>query len=417
MKTEDKKRCGICDIPHFERNNYFYGKLMTERDFFAEQCYFNEKRWLINRMILGWGVVCGLDVVAVNDDPTKVRVTPGLAIDCCGREIMVCEEQEVLLTPIESECDKEQTEKSNGERELVICLEFHQCKSEPVSMPPVACDQKNKCEFNRIRDSFKISVIPLHEHAYHHQPLCPKSADDRDKTLHHYLCDRLREHCPECHESHCVILATVKVDQNNSIHIDTCSRRRLVYNNQLLYDLIHCYHGDLPHIDKISWSHTKLYEWGEFVKLINEGLKVTFNKHMLSHTINEHTFLLAVITEDEATGYRIVKYIPAGKIETGHENIDGKACTKKATFLVEEGWKADELLGAHSELSHGAQLEVILRGSTIMGVDGKALDGDFIGGHLPSGNGTQGGDFVSWFSVGPKQKKENPGKRKVAQEK
>lgn len=32
MKNEDRKACGICKIPHFERNNYFYGKLLTERD-------------------------------------------------------------------------------------------------------------------------------------------------------------------------------------------------------------------------------------------------------------------------------------------------------------------------------------------------------------------------------------------------
>lgn len=417
MKTEDKKRCGISDVPYFERNNYFYGKLMTERDFFAEQRYFNEKRRLINRMILGWGVVCGLDVVTVENDPTKVLVKPGLAIDCSGREILVCEEQEVRLMPRESECDKEQSEKREGERDLVICLQFHECKTEPVPMLPVACDQKNKCEFNRIRDSFRISVIPVQQHAHHHKPLCPRKAEDREKTLHHYLCDRLRDHCPECHEFHCVILATVKVDQNNHRKgdIDACSQRKLVYNNQLLYDLIHCYHGDLPHINSIGWDHKEHYPWDKFVELMSKGLEVIFNKHMQSDTINKHTFLLAVIKEDEATGYRIVKYIPAGKIETDHENIDGKACTKKARFVVEEGWKEDEVLGAHSELRNGAQFEVILRGGAIMSSYGKALDGDFIGGHLPSGNGTQGGDFVSWFSIGPKQKKESPGKRKGAQ--
>lgn len=420
MKKEDKRRCSVCDIPHFERNNYFYGKLMTERDFTAEQCYFNEKRRLINRTILGWGVVCGLDVVAVEGDPTKVLVKPGLAIDSCGREILVCEEQEVLLAPQESACDKEQTGKSEGGQEVVICLQYHECLTEPVPMPPVACDLKDRCQFNRVRDSYRISVIPLHGHACHHQPLCPRSAEDRDKTLHHYLCDRLREDCPEFHESHCVILATIKLNQDNNLvgQIDSCSQRKLVYSNQLLYDLIHCNHGDLPHITQISWHHKEHYTWHALVLLLNAGLEVTFNKPMQSDTISAHTFLLAVIKEDEATGYRIVKYIPAGKIEKhGEKEIDGKTCTRKATFFVEEGWKGDELVGAHSELRYGAQFEVILRGSSIMSCDGKALDGDFVGGRLPSGNGTQGGDFVSWFSVGAKQKRETAAKKKGAQEK
>ena len=107
MCDEKEKKCGVCKIPYFERNNYFYGKLMTVRDFFDEQCYFNEKRWLINRTILGWGVVCGLDVKMKEGEPNKVIVKPGLAIDCCGREILVCEDKEVQLIPEESECHKE----------------------------------------------------------------------------------------------------------------------------------------------------------------------------------------------------------------------------------------------------------------------------------------------------------------------
>ena len=45
-----------------ERNQYFYGKMLTARDFETEQRYFNNKRRLINRTTLGAGVVCGLGV-------------------------------------------------------------------------------------------------------------------------------------------------------------------------------------------------------------------------------------------------------------------------------------------------------------------------------------------------------------------
>ena len=38
-----------------DRNRYFYGKLMTVRDFLREQEYFNSKRWLINRLLFRSG--------------------------------------------------------------------------------------------------------------------------------------------------------------------------------------------------------------------------------------------------------------------------------------------------------------------------------------------------------------------------
>lgn len=71
----------------FERNNYFKGKLLSADSFEAEQKYYNDKRRLINRFAGGFGVVCGLDTVAVSDD--KISVESGVAIDGCGREIVV----------------------------------------------------------------------------------------------------------------------------------------------------------------------------------------------------------------------------------------------------------------------------------------------------------------------------------------
>jgi hypothetical protein len=235
---------------NFGRNNYYYGKLMTVRDYFNEQCYFNEKRWLINRLINGWGVVCGLDVQLIKDVTDKVLVTPGLAIDCGGREILVFEEQEVPLIPVESECHKEKLAKEEGVKNLVICLEYHECKTEQVALPPIACDQKEKCEFNRIWDSFKI--IPKNKADVDmvdpYGKYCPLS-DNKLKSLHGYLCEKLKDGCPECPKRPCLLLAEVTIipssaDPNNppTIKIDPCSKRKLVYNNPLLYDLIKCLH-------------------------------------------------------------------------------------------------------------------------------------------------------------------------------
>ena len=50
----------------FERNNYFYGKLLTSKDFQNEQRYTNDKRRLINRTLHGMGIVYGMDVVVAD---------------------------------------------------------------------------------------------------------------------------------------------------------------------------------------------------------------------------------------------------------------------------------------------------------------------------------------------------------------
>jgi len=71
----------------FERNKYFYGKLLSVEDFNSEQKYINDKRRLTNRLVHGMGVVCGLNVVRI--DEQTISVESGMAFDQTGREIVV----------------------------------------------------------------------------------------------------------------------------------------------------------------------------------------------------------------------------------------------------------------------------------------------------------------------------------------
>src|SRR5436305_1006460 len=72
-----------------ERNNFFYGKIMAVRQFSRETTYLNAKRWLLNRLVLGTGIVCGLKVEVDPKNAGMVLVHPGVAIDGLGREIVV----------------------------------------------------------------------------------------------------------------------------------------------------------------------------------------------------------------------------------------------------------------------------------------------------------------------------------------
>lgn len=83
----------------FERNHYYFGKLLTAKDFEAEQRYMNDKRRLHNRLMGANGVVAGLDVIMADD--VSVILQAGCAYDASGREVVVPQTQVVKLSTIE----------------------------------------------------------------------------------------------------------------------------------------------------------------------------------------------------------------------------------------------------------------------------------------------------------------------------
>lgn len=78
-------------LRHFERLHFFTGKLLTAEDLQREQDYHRDQARLHNRFLHGWGVVNGLQVSL---DQGAVVVSPGLALDCAGNELILpCEER------------------------------------------------------------------------------------------------------------------------------------------------------------------------------------------------------------------------------------------------------------------------------------------------------------------------------------
>jgi hypothetical protein len=84
-------------VTEFERTRFFFGKLLTAEDLEREQRYHIEKRWLLNRMLHGPGVVSGLEVTPRGG--SGVRVAPGLALDAHGRELLLCRAKIVAVPP------------------------------------------------------------------------------------------------------------------------------------------------------------------------------------------------------------------------------------------------------------------------------------------------------------------------------
>src|ERR1700722_6582420 len=90
---ENHKPCGDnCDEIASQRILYFPGRYMSARDFTDEQKYFLTRRHLHNRMLHGWGVVCGLHVHPHPVESCRkdhVKVECGIGLDCCGHELIV----------------------------------------------------------------------------------------------------------------------------------------------------------------------------------------------------------------------------------------------------------------------------------------------------------------------------------------
>ena len=162
--TKDECKDEHCSYNDIKRTDYFHGMLMTERDFREEQIYHIEKRKLLNRMLHGWGVVCGLKVRPTNPPSPNIIVEGGMALDCFGNEILVCEEQTVDLTvkpcattAAYDPCAQYVPESQDQALYVVIKYDERGTKPEPVYAPGGSCEEKT-CNFSRTQEGFCIEV-------------------------------------------------------------------------------------------------------------------------------------------------------------------------------------------------------------------------------------------------------------------
>ncbi len=108
QRKVDVSHCPTCGgLQCLCRPRFFAGQLLTEDDLGRLDRYIVEKNKLHNRYLHGWGVVCGLEVVCHNCKGW-VTVKQGYAIDPCGNDIIVCENDTVDVCALIKKCkDKE----------------------------------------------------------------------------------------------------------------------------------------------------------------------------------------------------------------------------------------------------------------------------------------------------------------------
>jgi hypothetical protein len=150
-----KEAIGLKNLKYFpfERNRYFYGKLLTVNDFEVEQKYVNDKRRLLNRFLYGSGVVCGLNVVRVDD--ATVSVEMGMALDFSGREIVIDTPVVKRLNMIEGFDSELETEGDAGY--LYLCLEYAEVEKEAVhSITSSNARGSAEMEFNKYAEAYRL---------------------------------------------------------------------------------------------------------------------------------------------------------------------------------------------------------------------------------------------------------------------
>jgi hypothetical protein len=136
----------------FERNRYYAGKVLTSTDFTAEQLYMNNKRRFLNSVMYGQGVICGLNVI--NLDDISVLVESGAAIDAAGREIVLESSVVKKLSSLEG------YENLNGGKAF-LCIRYREEEVHPVyrASADVQDGEKSEYEHNRIDEGYELYLV------------------------------------------------------------------------------------------------------------------------------------------------------------------------------------------------------------------------------------------------------------------
>jgi hypothetical protein len=177
----DPERCGV---PCLERPLYHAGQLLTA-DVLRSGQHYIEERLALRRFLDGVGVVCGLHVRCDPEKAGWVIVEPGYAIDCCGRDVALCEPVRFDLCAALSSCDRPADPCAQLQRYIdneepsappppkpepepeyeVYALSIRGAWEGQAPVPVItsrgACDARPECRPSRERASVSLCVEPL----------------------------------------------------------------------------------------------------------------------------------------------------------------------------------------------------------------------------------------------------------------
>jgi hypothetical protein len=373
-----------------ERNRFFTGKYMTARDFVAEQDYFLGRHHLHNRLLHGWGVACGYDVAAHPDAGCRdwVVVEPGIALDCCGRELILDRRIPFRIELPEITTGSGGTgvaDASPADRRFLLCAAYCEEHIEhvPVIHDDQGCDPRRR-DANRVLETVRLELHPFADF----DPDCwavPGGGRSTCGTEGHAAQTKKPPatggSClgPECPCGGVVPLAMITVDDDGALNIDTTGRRRLPPPREYL-----------TQVSATSWEHGATMSLDELVA--DKGrLVISFNRKIapaegFANGVNPETLLVQHAGEGDD-----LEYVP---FDVAHppQLVDG--C--HAVYVIDPGFLSPRRRGGLV----GSTIYITLLADFVLDCHALPVDGDHLAGRLPSGNGTPGGTFRSWFRIG-----------------
>ena len=133
----------------FSKNRYFPRKRMRSADFIREQTYVEHKLAFLSQWDFGAGVALGLDVQRIDGD--SLLVSPGFAVDECGRWLIVDEPAICRVRTLQG------FDALHGETAL-LWLAYHEEYADPMYVPG---DQGEVREYAAARERFSFYLTDM----------------------------------------------------------------------------------------------------------------------------------------------------------------------------------------------------------------------------------------------------------------
>jgi hypothetical protein len=146
-----------------KRVNYTFGLVLGVEEFLQEDQYFLAKHYLENRLLHGYGTICGLDVIAQTTPQLQVQVTPGWATTPKGQEIKVPQLMCLQVNDwVQANLAALQNLYPGGaptSLNLCVVLCYRECRTDVVPIPGEPCrTQSSSMAPSRIQDSFELMI-------------------------------------------------------------------------------------------------------------------------------------------------------------------------------------------------------------------------------------------------------------------
>ena len=243
-----------------ERVRYYPRQLMDSNTLTVAHDYHLHKARQHNRMLHGWGVVCGFEVKAnpSEKNPMRVTVCPGYALSPQGDVIEINTSVNFdLASGVQTSPDPcantmpcppvGQTATGDEDRVYYLVVRYSECYSRPERVPPAGCGcDETACEYARIRDGFELKLLldlpESHQRAAETDDAwCREikrwaNSDDRGPAP--------IPPCPSCTEVPWVVLAGIRIPLEATSPITdqdiNYKGRRVLYSVTALQTMVRC---------------------------------------------------------------------------------------------------------------------------------------------------------------------------------